>query len=328
MQPLSVLLAALYTTWVSDPQTTLTEVNQGSYQTFKRREPAFTSGSLRFIVAGDAYNASYEIFEEACKQMALEKPDFIVLGGDLAYTVGFVKPLVYLIPSRIRWNLFFKALPKGIPLLVAPGNHDVKGEKGLFYTYFPQLKPTYQYLEWEGLLSLFILDTGHGYPIEGAQTEFLKHHLEKSKGPWKLAVYHVPAYPTRHPKQQTTLDIRKNWVPLFDTYHLNIAFEHHSHCYKKTFPLKNDLIHPEGTYYLGEGCLSVSPRSPRSLPYIEEAAPLNFFYVVTLNETECVVEGVARDGRRWKVLELTQEIESQSAPIFFLDPHKIAQETE
>ncbi|MBP9841779.1 MAG: metallophosphoesterase [Simkaniaceae bacterium] len=304
MQPLKLLLAVLYTTWVSDPTTTLTEVDKGSYVTKKRSEPAFTSGTLRFCVAGDCYGSSYETYQRACHQIALEKPDFIVLGGDLAYTVGLVKPLIYIMPSFIRWKYFFKALPPGIPLLVAPGNHDVNGKTGPFYTYFPQLHPTYQSLTWNQLLSLYLLDTGHGYPIEGDQTAFLKEQLEHCKTQWKLAVYHVPAYPARHPNDPTTQKIRALWVPLFDTYHLDIAFEHHSHTYKKTFPLKSGNIDVEGTYYLGDGCLSVSPHSAKDLPYIEESGAYHFFYVVTLTETRCLVERVLLDGRRKVTVEL------------------------
>ena len=299
MRPLS-LLAALYTTWVSDPATTLTEVDKGTYTTHERSEPAFTSGSLRFIVTGDCYSSSYATYEAACKQMALENPDFIVFGGDLAYTVGLTKPLIYLTPSFIRWNRFFRALPKGVPLLVAPGNHDVSGKTGMFYTYFPQLRPTYQYLEWNKLLSLYLLDTGHGYPIQGDQITFLENRLKNSSAPWKLAVYHVPAYPARHPNQALSQEVRTHFVPLFNTYHLDIAFEHHSHCYKKTFPLK-------GTYYLGDGCLSVPPHAPKALEYIQESEALNFFYVVTLNEKKCLVEGVSLDGRRWVAVELLKE---------------------
>ena len=303
----SFFLASLYTTWVSDPTTTLTQVNKGSYVTEKLSNPAFTSGSLRFVVAGDCYGSSYAHYENACHKMALERPDFIVLGGDLAYTVGLVKPLIYFMPAFIRWNLFFKALPKGIPLLVAPGNHDVKGQTGSFYTYFPQLHPTYQYLEWNSLLSLFLLDTGHGYPIEGEQTRFLKDHLQKANATWKLAVYHVPAYPARHPKNSTTEAIQTKWVPLFDSYHLDIAFEHHSHCYKKTYCLKEGQKDPTGTYYLGDGCLSVGTHSAKKLDYIEESGSFNFFYVVTLNAQKCTVEGVSLDGRRWIAVELLKK---------------------
>lgn len=307
MQPLKALLAILYTTWVSDPITTLTEVEKGSYKTYELSEPAFKKDSLRFIVAGDCYGSSYATFESACHRMALEKADFIILGGDLAYTAGLVKPVIYFMPAFIRWNLFFKALPPGVPLLIAPGNHDVKGKRGSFYTYFPQLKPTYQHLTWPSLLDLLLLDTNHGYPMKGEQTTFVENHLKSSQSPWKLAVYHVPAYPARHPADPISEEVRALFVPLFDTYHLDVAFENHAHCYKKTYPLKGGMINPHGTYYLGDGCLGVIPHKAKPLAYIEESGAFNFFYVVTLDAKRCLIEGVLINGNRFVAIELFKE---------------------
>lgn len=294
------LLATLYTTFVGDPQTTLTEVDEGTFVTKARSTPAFQQGKIRFIVAGDAYRNSYARFQEACRLMALEEPDFIVLGGDLCYTVRCFDPRALFPLPRTRWKRFFEALPAGIPLLIAPGNHDVKGERGLFYTYFPQLRPTYQKLTFGSLLTLLLLDTDHGYPIEGAQTAFVQEALSQCQTRYKIAAYHIPAYPSRK-EEKTTQKLHTHWLPLFDTYHVDLVFEHHNHTYKKTYPMKGGKIDLHGTVYLGDGALSVTPRTPLPHPYLADSGSLNFFYVVNVDGDRLEVTGVSLQGQRWAV---------------------------
>jgi hypothetical protein len=44
---------------------------------------------------------------------------------------------------------------------------------------------------------------------------------------------------------------------LFDKYHVKAVFENHEHQYKKTFPLLNNTVNPNGTIYFGDGAMGI-----------------------------------------------------------------------
>lgn len=46
-------------------------------------------------------------------------------------------------------------------------------------------------------------------------------------------------------------------MEIFDKYKFKAAFENHVHSYKRTFPLFNDSINPQGTIYFGDGSMGV-----------------------------------------------------------------------
>ena len=49
-------------------------------------------------------------------------------------------------------------------------------------------------------MSIILLDSGHTHPVGGQQAEWLKNTLEaREKIPYKIAIYHVPAFPSVRP---------------------------------------------------------------------------------------------------------------------------------
>ena len=290
---------------------------------FKTR--SLKEGDLTFVVAGDLYLAA-KPFIEGIISMASQNPDFVVFGGDLAYTTN--GPLHF--PkenfARKRYQTFLKVLNRYlknkagemIPIMTAIGNHDYRIEKDqlAFLLFFPPLAKSYFHYDLGKQLDLVILDTGHMAPVDGLQTSFLKQTLKKSQKPYKLAVYHVGAYPafygfeTLRPKQ-----IRENFCPEFDEYGVQLAFEHHSHAFKITHPLKNNTIDPEGTIYLGDGCVGVSPRKAKnkSAWYIEKAQALQNYYKLTLINGKLTVYPLSLKGQPiHQSLEIKSQIERLS----------------
>ena len=66
-------------------------------------------------------------------------------------------------------------------------------------------------------------------------------------------------------RAENLIEIRKNWVPIFDKYHLTAAFENHDHAYKRTHLLSNNTKNDKGVLYLGDGAWGVKkPRYPKS----------------------------------------------------------------
>lgn len=254
-------------------------------------------GSICFCVAGDLYR-SLKPFREGISAMASEDPDFMIFGGDLAYTTH--GPIH--VPSREfiikRYKTFFQVLNERlkkkngdlIPFIVAMGNHDYQKGSNEYALdlFFPPHAKTYFHYDLGSHLDLVILDTGHVAQIEGLQLGFLKHTLSTSDKPFKIAAYHIGAYPSVYSyESHSAKTVREAFCPLFDTYNLSLAFEHHSHAFKITHPIKHNVINEEGTIYLGDGCLGVNPRKPKNKKawYIQEAQAQRHYFKVSLTDT-------------------------------------------
>jgi hypothetical protein len=282
-------------------------------QTYRFKTLPNTLGTVRFAVGGDVYY-DYEKFRKMNAMVAKLSPDFVVLGGDIAYALGykpFFKKTGY---QWKRWETFFQSWfeqmrdKKGrlIPLAVTTGNHDTKGRyldlltqaatPSLFYTFFHFDEPfvPYQRIVIANALALILLDSGHTHSISGTQTEWLKATLKDSKPyPYKLAVYHIPAYPSnRAYKDKNPKLIRKHWTPLFRQNGVQAAFENHNHTYKRTYP-------QNGVIYLGDGSWGVNPRKIKDLrkkPYLEKSGSVNAVFLVTCDKDLCQIVALNNQG--------------------------------
>jgi 3',5'-cyclic AMP phosphodiesterase CpdA len=250
------------------------------------------------------------------RMIAFEKPDFVVIAGDLAYTVGTKNLLKGPKWALSRWQTFLRDLQRSlgqdgklIPMLPLVGNHDVNKPKNrtdkpeLFYEIFtfPEMGKSYRSLDFGDYLSLVMLDTGHTWPIVGDQTAWLEKTLQAKRSvPYLLMAYHVAAYPSYYPFIGASEElIRKNWVPLFEKYQVPFAFEHHNHTFKRTHPIKEGKVNPSGVTYLGDGSWGVPPRqvnTPEKIWYLAKSASVNSCYIVTLTEEKCLIEAKNTKG--------------------------------
>ncbi len=282
-----------------------------------RTMPESLDASVRFVVGGDAYYY-LDTFKKMNREIAQLNPDFIVVGGDIAYTHGhrvFFKGKGW---QLRRWQTFLRTWKEQmvtvdgrlIPILPVVGNHDVRASSMnlfsdhlLFYELFAFADRSFSYhvLDFSSYLSLFILDTGHIYHIEGEQTAWLKENLSQRENvPYKIAAYHVGAYPSVYPyRGGVPKQIRKEWCPLFEKYHLNVAFEHHNHAYKRTYPMKEEKIDPSGVIYMGDGSWGVPTRYPKNKKraYLAKAKKLNAVCLVTLERDGACIQAVSIDGK-------------------------------
>ena len=194
-----------------------------------------------------------------------------------------------------------------IPILPVLGNHDVKAitltpmqHHFLFYDMFamPEKGIPYRVFDVGSYLSLFLLDSGHSYNVGGSQTKWLKDTLSQRENvPYKMAAYHIAGFPSVYPyRGANAKQIRKNWSPLFERYHMNVAFEHHNHAYKRTFPIKGDKIDPDGVIYMGDGSWGVTPRKPKNLWYLANAAQANAVCLITLSQELSLIEALNIQG--------------------------------
>ncbi|CAI2386673.1 unnamed protein product [Moneuplotes crassus] len=185
-----------------------------------------------------------------------------------------------------------------IPIIFATGNHDLGVDSynnaiiphnkhaPVFKHYFPQntyegkvpniyQRKSYFSHKISDRILIITADMAYETKIEGEQAEWMEKILSEFENPInsglpsffkgskiKLAQYHGPIYTSIKQGSQHDEEViekgLKYFTPLFDKYNVKIAFENHSHSFKRSKPIKNGVIDEEGTYYLGEGSWGVS----------------------------------------------------------------------
>nr|NGY95791.1 hypothetical protein [Neochlamydia sp. AcF84] len=267
-----------------------------------RTMPAESNLPIRFVVGGDMYNGSMEMMEKTNRAAAATNPLFVVIGGDIAYSAVGDRSIPENPQKWIDWLRIWKqtmVTSEGylIPIVPCIGNHEVRGGNGktpqeaeFFFALFPTLNlKSYKVLDFSSYMSLIILDSGHAYPVRGAQTLWLKQVLrQRRQVPHKFAVYHIPAYPSyRSYYNKTSRAVRRQWVPLFEQYGLHVAFENNDHAYKRTHPICKGRPQKQGVLYIGDGAWSVAnirtPKTPRQAWYIAKSSATQFFILVTID---------------------------------------------
>lgn len=277
--------------------------------------------SLKIAVGGDAMHRK-EWFEKTNRVVAFFEPDFVIIGGDMAYENGLADNI-----QRVYdWfegysNTLITADKRILPCLVAIGNHEVVGGYygrnpgyeqnnsfrkriapyfyGLFA--FPG-QPGYNVLDFGDYLSLIILDTEHSNPIPGVQTQWLAKTLEeRSHVLHRIPVYHVPGFPSvRKYEDITQTLVREHWVPLFEKNGVRIAFENHDHAYKRTYPIRNLQRDQSGVVYVGDGSWGVAERQIHDVEntwYLKKAQSVKAFTLLTLEGQQFSLISVDENGR-------------------------------
>lgn len=271
-----------------------------------RTMPLNLNEPIRFIVGADAKSTHSKRFKAMCQVAARQDPRFVLLAGDLAYSVE--NKTAY--PENFaRWVSFFKNWSSEmrdtsgciIPLFVTIGNHEVFGghnrkvkDAPLYYALF---KKSFYDFGFGDYVHFTFLDSAHTHTIK-EQTSWLKNTLKKSSHfLHRFALYHVGAYPsTGRFSDPTRKDIRKYWVPLFEKYQLSGCFEGHDHAYKRTYPLKNGKAHPKGIVYFGDGSWGITPREPSSRKYIAQSKGCQQALLVEISMKACKYTAIDVDG--------------------------------
>jgi hypothetical protein len=91
--------------------------------------------------------------------------------------------------------------------------------------------------------------------------------------------------------------IREHWVPLFERFGLDVAFEHHDHAYKRTYPIRAGKVDPEGVLYVGDGPWGAMPRRPRDRWYLAKTAGKRHFILVTISNPDRSIVAIDGEGQ-------------------------------
>lgn len=162
-----------------------------------------------------------------------------------------------------------------LPIIPARGNHD----GGPLYKEIFDLtdaETCYYVTQLSKEVTLVTLDTN--ISAAGQQLNFLDKSLKDNKKiKWLMAQYHRPIYPA----VKTPFSGKKQWTALFDKYNMDLALEADGHAYKRTVPIKNDKQDPKGVVYVGEGCMGVGLRKPKTTHwYLQKPGAVDTFHHV------------------------------------------------
>ena len=277
-------------------------------ETMPREEP----DTFRFAEGGDAGRSGAT--PAICRQAAAFDPGFAVLGGDLAYANG--RQFSSWVKFLQEWRANMVA-PDGriIPMVVAIGNHEVKGSRGkdrkhapFFFSLFDSQFPAqgYRTLDVGNFLSFLLLDSDHTSRVDEKQLSWLRKSVEERAAQQErrhiFPVYHTPAYPGH--RSFDGLDrakIRDLWCPVFEGCStIGVAFEHDDHVYKRTVPILKNKEAARGVVYVGDGAWGRPTRSVHPVDetwYLERATSVNHVLLVTLTEDSQQIRAVDVDGK-------------------------------
>lgn len=147
-----------------------------------------------------------------------------------------------------------------LPIIPTRGNHELASP--LFNDVFARpgglLRKNY-YRTKIGDFSIITLNTNAS--AAGRQKRWLKKTLKKARkdSKWIVTNYHRPVWPAvKKPGRGL-----KHWVPLFEDYQIDMAFESDGHVLKRTVPIYRKKENAtKGIVYVGEGGLGVKQRNP------------------------------------------------------------------
>jgi acid phosphatase type 7 len=254
--------------------------------------------SFTFIWFGDTHHSPK--FGELINAAEKRHPEtvFYSITGDIVSDGLF----------RNQWDDIFSFTANAVnrkPLMSVPGNHDNRSGLGaLMYRElfsYPMNGPegvekeqTYSF-RYKNALFLMIDATSS---IDG-QTKWIEDQLAGSDAEWKFAMFHFPPYSSDggYP------EIRREWCPLFDKYHVDIVMSGHVHNYMRTKPMNDEkpVSSPSGgTIYLIS--IGIPDNDPvEKLPYTDAQVSGEMLYQKIkidgnkLDYKAMNIEGVVRD---------------------------------
>ena len=206
---------------------------------------------------------------------SMSRPDFVLHTGDVVYPDGA--------PENYREGYFgpFGSLIATTPVYATLGNHDVKTGNGspLLERFQPPKNGfdgegrTYSF-DW-GPVHVVCIDVMSSDYAEGSpQMKWLERDLAATDRPWKVAMFHAPAYgASRHGDSET---IQQSVVPVLARGKVDLVLSGHDHIYARFFPTSGP------TYVVtGGGGQSLDPvKSDDRLAYAESV----FHYVEVVAE--------------------------------------------
>ncbi len=224
--------------------------------------------NFSFLVLGDSGNGSAEMFAVA-NLINASGASFGLHTGDVIYPHGeeqfYDSSFFWPYAPFLATNVMYTSL----------GNHDTNTDNGAPYLNNFHLPAnnrhgTERYYSFDyGHAHFVALDTNLPTAPGSAQRSWLEQDPALSTKPWKFVFFHHPPYSAGF----LTMDgerfelahmlVRRNLVPLFEFFGVDIVFSGHAHSYERTFPIlqnqavdqgqEPDYVNPSGPIYVVTG---------------------------------------------------------------------------
>ena len=194
------------------------------------------SGSVRFLVLGDAGTGDREQYEVANQMIRYGRVfpfTFAIMLGDNIYgserpqdfDKKFIRPYKVLLDADVEFH-------------AALGNHDDPNQR--YFKPFHLDGSRYRTFK-KGNVRFFVIDSNY---LDPAQVKWLEKELSASGSDWKIAYFHHPLYTTA--RRGPEVELRAVLEPLFVKHGVDVVFTGHEHIYERLQPQK-------GIYYFTVG---------------------------------------------------------------------------
>ena len=186
------------------------------------------SGSVRFLVLGDAGTGDREQYETANQMLRYGRLfpfTFAIMLGDNLY--GSERPQDF----ERKFMRPYRALLEGdVEFHAALGNHDDPNQR--YFKPFNLGGNRYRTFK-KGNVRFFVIDSNY---LDPAQMEWLEKELSQSGSDWKIAYFHHPLYTTA--RRGPEVELRAMLEPLFVKHGVDVVFTGHEHIYERLNPQK------------------------------------------------------------------------------------------
>jgi hypothetical protein len=221
----------------------------------------------------------------AMRRFEIDRPaELLVTLGDNDYTES---------PADFErnWRGSFGWLAaSGLAVTGVIGNHDLLHGDGGRYELKTLGMPSFYFTRRVGDVELFLLDSND---VDPRQTKWLQQALEASTARWKIAAFHHPPYTCGG--HEGSEQVRRDWVPLFQRYDVQLVVSGHDHNYQR-FAARRGV-----TYVVhggGNSNLYRLRRCPGTYPRRRAALEQRGFLYLLAGRTRLVVSAVNLSGRQ------------------------------
>ncbi len=183
--------------------------------------------SVRFAVIGDngtGGKPEYEIADEMAAYQKIVGFQFVIMLGDNIYGGHHSKDF-----ERKFEDPYKALLDAGVKFYASLGNHDNSNEV-LYKPYNMNGQRYYTFKK--GDAEFFVLDSNY---MDATQLDWLQRQLRESNSKWKIAYFHHPLFSDGR-FHGPDLDLRKQLMPIFEQYGVNVVLSGHEHVYERVNP--------------------------------------------------------------------------------------------
>lgn len=240
--------------------------------------------SFHFAVIGDSGTGGrteYEVGQRLAEYRKVFRLDAVLMMGDNIY--GSQTPADF----RKKFEEPYKALlDQGVKFYASLGNHDNPSQRS--YAPFHMGGERYYTFKPHKAVECFALDSNY---MDRAQIEWLEKALAASKADWKIVFCHHPLY-SSGAKHGSDVELRTVLEPLFDKYHVAVAFAGHDHFYERIKPQHGVA------YFVVGGSAKLREGNVRRAEFAAASFDTdNSFLLVEIDGDEMRFQAISRTGK-------------------------------